>query len=370
MARRAAGTNPAGRIEDHYRTVAEELIRRMREGTAPWTEAWQPGERRELPTNVHTGRTYRGGNSLWLASTARQRGWADPRWGTFRQVRELGGHVRRGEQGTKIVYWQFERRWRARDAAGRPRVDGQGKPVYETQPLASPRGYTHTVFNAEQCNGLPRREPVVAQARWSPIEEAERTLVDAGATLEHSAANRAYYDLARDRIVLPFRDQFPTAVHYYQTALHELGHWTGHPDRLNRPTLMKGMEYGELSQEYAREELRAEIASMMLGERLQLGHDPARHASYVESWVKALHDDPREIYRAAQDAQQMSDWVLDRSREREETRAPVGREAAPVRAPEPDRPVGSTPALPPLPRPPEPEAGGQYRPLQRTAPTR
>ena len=115
-----------------------------------------------------------------------------------------------------------------------------------------------------------------------------------------------------------------------QTALNELGHWTGHPDRLNRPTLTKGIEECFASPHSAREELRAEIRSMMTGDRLRLGHDQSRHAAYVGSWIQALRDDPREIYRAAQDAQVMSDYVLDRNREKAPGRESeaAGREAA------------------------------------------
>ncbi len=346
---RPNGRGRSERVEDHYRAVADDLIERMRRGTAPWTEAWQPGRQRALPENVLTGRAYRGGNAVWLASRARERGWQDPRWGTFRQVREQGGHVRRGEQGTTIVYWQFERRQRARDGQGRPRLDERGEPLWEVRRLDSPRGYTHTVFNAEQCAGLPQREPAEARARWDPLEAAERVLDQSGATLEHSADNRAYYDLGRDRIVMPFREQFPDGVGYYQTALHELGHWTGHPDRLNRRELLRGMEYGSLSPEYAREELRAEISSLITGNRLGLGHNPDRHAAYVESWAKALREDPREIYRAARDAQAISDWVLERVRERD-----------------PERAAASPPPPPQRPLPP-PEPGEQYRLFQREA---
>ncbi len=337
--------------DDYFRRVADELIRQIRDGTAPWTEAWKPGER-GLPCNVKTGRQYRGGNSVWLASNARSRGFADERWGTFRQVRDLGGHVRRGEKGCPILYWHCEEKRLARDSRGHPVLGERGEAVYETRTLPSPRVYRYTVFNAEQCNGLPARTPP-ARPGWEAHAGAERVFREAGAVVEHSAANRAYYDLGRDRIVLPLRQQFDNGPGYYQTALHDLGHWTGHPDRLNRATLIRGMEYGELSQEYAREELRAEISSLITGNRIGLGHDPSRHAAYVDSWVKALHDDPREIYRASKDAQEMSDYVLGREQERVEGSeqrgvAPerVDPGAGTIRPAEADRPLREAPLRP------------------------
>ena len=306
-------------VDDYYRGVAESLIAQIEEGTARWTQAWKPGER-ALPCNVKTGRQYRGGNSVWLASTADSRGYSDERWGTFKQVQDLGGHVRRGEKGCAILFWQFETKRLARDKEGKPILDDEGKPVYETQPLASPRAFTYTVFNAEQCNGLPTRPPRPGSYSWDKHEEAERVFSEAGAVIEHSGKNRAYYDLRRDRVILPFKEQFPDAPRYYQTALHELGHWTGHPQRLNRETLTRGIEDGFASPHYAREELRAEISSMITGDRLNLGHDPSRHAAYVGSWIQALRDDPREIHRASRDAQEMSDFLLDRGRSRQQAR--------------------------------------------------
>ena len=308
--------NPAKAIEDYYQQVASGLIEQIEGGTAPWTEAWKPGEK-SLPYNVKTGKPYRGGNSVWLASTANRRQYSDERWGTFKQIKDLGGQVRRGQKGIHILFWQFETRKLARTSEGKPLLDDKGLPVYETKSLDHPRVYRYSVFNAEQCDGLPPRPRRFGTHAWDSHEEAERVLKRTGAVIEHSGDNRAYYDLRRDRIVLPFKEQFPSGPSYYQSALHEVGHWTGHPSRLNRQTLLEGIENGYGSNAYAREELRAEISSMMIGDRLKIGHDPKRHASYVDSWVQKLREDPREIYRAARDAQEMSDYVLVRGRWRE-----------------------------------------------------
>ena len=55
---------------------------------------------------------------------------------------------------------------------------------------------------------------------------------------------------------------------------------------------------------------------MMTGQRVGVGHDPSRGAAYVESWLKALQDDPREIYRASSEAQKMSDHLVAPMRDR------------------------------------------------------
>ena len=158
------------------------------------------------------------------------------------------------------------------------------------------------------------------------------------------AGDRAFYNLNNDEIVLPERGQFPSANHYYQTALHELGHSTGHPERMNRETLTQGISEGFASPAYAKEELRAEISAMMTGERVGVGHDPSRGAAYVEGWIAALEEDPREIRRAAADSQKISDFVLSRHREREAAREPAA--VAATRAPAPGQIVQPVPPLP------------------------
>ena len=203
-------------------------------------------------------------------------------------------------------------------------------------------------------------------AAWEGHREADRVLERSGARIEHSGEDRAYYDIRGDRIVLPYRERFPEAAGYYQSVLHELGHWTGHASRLNRATLQEGIVEGPHAKHYAREELRAEISSMMTGDRLNLGHDPARSAAYVGHWIQALRDDSREIYRAARDAQDISDYLLEPVRDRAAEREVEERGAAPANELEPvvrSAPVPELPA-PAILQPGGAEPGDQYRLFQ------
>jgi antirestriction protein ArdC len=110
---------------------------------------------------------------------------------------------------------------------------------------------------------------------------------------------------------MPPKALFPDARGFYSTALHELGHWSGHPSRLNRDLVHK---FG--SPEYAREELRAELASFFVSARLGLPHDPSQHAAYVGSWIQALAQDHNEIFRAAKDAEKICEFVLEFQKEK------------------------------------------------------
>ncbi len=159
------------------------------------------------------------------------------------------------------------------------------------------------MFNAERIDGLP---PLVRpEAAWDPIERIEQMLQRSGAVSRHSEADRAFYRPASDSIHLPQQSQFSSPDRYYATLLHELGHWTGHPSRLARD-----LAHAFGSEGYAREELRAEISSLILGDELGIGHDPSQHAAYVGTWIQVLQDDPLEIFRAAADAEKIQAYVL------------------------------------------------------------
>ncbi|MEB0249868.1 zincin-like metallopeptidase domain-containing protein, partial [Mucilaginibacter sp. 5B2] len=127
-----------------------------------------------------------------------------------------------------------------------------------------------------------------------------------------------YYAPARDRIQMPKKEQFDSAAKYYATLLHELGHWSGHEMRLNRDLSNK---YGSPS--YAKEELRAEIASLMMGSELNIGHNFGQHAAYVDSWIQVLKDNPAELFKASADAQRITDYLMAFEQKRELSLQPL-----------------------------------------------
>ncbi len=285
-------------IKPAYAAVAERLIAQLEAGTAPWQKPWKPGEPSVLlPTNPTTGKRYKGINAIQLMS----HGKADPRWMTRKQAESVGAQVRSGEQGATIQCWKFS------EASGPTKAQG-AKPE---RPLV----FLATVFNAEQIDGLP---PLQWGPRpdWNAGERAEKILRASGAEIRHGESDRAFYRPETDSIHLPDKTQFATPAGYYAIALHELGHWTGHASRLGRD---QSHPYGSTG--YAREELRAEIASMILGDELGIGHDPGQHAAYVDSWIRALRDDPLEIFRAAADAEKIQRYVLGLEQEQQQAQA-------------------------------------------------
>jgi putative DNA primase/helicase len=313
--------------------VARTLIDQLERGTAPLIKPWQAGIR-FIPYNPISGRTYRGINALSLMMAEH----SDPRWLTYKQGASLGAQVRRGEKGTLVQYWKFREERAVLDETGAPMRDAHGKPVKITTELERPRVFSAVVFNADQVDGLPPPAPRLPPPEWQRHAIAEQILAGLGVTLRHMPGDRAFYTPRTDTITLPERAQFSGADAYYVVALHEAGHASGSEGRLNRD-----LSHPFGSPGYAREELRAEIASLILGEHLGIGYDPGQHTAYVGHWITILREDPAEIFRAASDAEQIARFL---GRLAPALREELGREA-------------ETPAKPASETPPSQERAGE-----------
>lgn len=325
----------AERIAEHHKEFAERIIKQIKEGVAPWQKPWNPGQK-FLPANFKTGIPYRGGNTLNLASVSIERGYSDHRWGTWKQIKAAGGYVRKGERGAGITYVDYTRREKRRDQDGNLVKDKDGKQVYDRVTTSTPVWKRHVVFNVEQTERLNLPELPQGKPAWKAHDDAERVIRASGVDFRHVRGDSAKYQPGPDRIVMPPRDQFPDAGSYYRTALHEVAHATGHESRMGRQSLYDAAKAGSGSQSYAREELRAEISSMMTNTRLDIGHEPRHGLAYVADWVKDLEDHPKEIGLAAHEAQAMSNYMLELGRElpEQDKAQPKSAPAADSRAPE------------------------------------
>ena len=292
-----------------FRQEATDLIIEMLEkGTSPWQQPFDKSKAQQLamPRNATTDRSYTGGNALFLMAVALKKGYDDPRWMTFRQAQEKGWQVRRGEKASTVEFWQFDKVEKVRDPVS-------GLEVQERTRRDQPLQRLYAIFNAKQLHGIAAYSDT-QRAVWQTLDAAERALQQSGALIRTSGAS-AYYLPVKDEIVLPPRSTFPDQTAYYGTALHELAHWTGHASRLNRDGITGGHAFG--SEAYAREELRAEIASVFLQAELGVRHDIHRHASYVDSWIAVLKKDKHEVFRAAKEAGEAADFVMALTRHRE-----------------------------------------------------
>lgn len=296
---------------DFRQEVTDDIIRLLEQGVAPWQKPWTAQQSLSTPYNPITNKPYRGGNILSLTIAAMRKGYDDPRWATYRQAANEGWQVRRGEKGTHIEFW---------DVQALPSRDGKDDRKEAQESNGEDRIHfihrVYTVFNAQQMEG-PRRISVKQPTTFEIVEAGEQILKDSGAKIFYDQADRAFYNRQFDTIHLPPRAAFPSAEAYYGTSIHELVHWTGHASRLNREALNKSRGFSTTDEYYSREELVAEIGSMMLAAEKGIPHDPTQHAAYVSSWIKALKEDKNEIFRAAAAASAAADYVLGRSRKQE-----------------------------------------------------
>lgn len=270
-------------------------------GLPPWRKPWSndpnaPG----LHTSMSTGKPYRGINSLLLQISAMKSGFKSKWWGTFNQVKQNGASVSRGAKGTQIVLFK---------KIERERVDETGDEV--TDNFFVMRSFH--VWNAEQTTGLDQFRVGFAKPQNNSLERYEQadSVIDAtGADIRHGG-NDAYYNPPGDFIQLPHRHQFESAESFYETAFHELTHWSEHVSRLNWDRANEGYAMGELIAEMSACLMMAELG-------LPTTTNLTNHASYLKHWLDGMAGDSKFIFKAASQASKAVDYLLSFSRTRAE----------------------------------------------------
>ena len=359
----ASSVDERPRARDFRQEITDRMVTALEGGDIPWRKPWRAAER---PMNGLSGHRYQGINRFMTLLTQLERGYGDPRWLTFNQVRQAGGHVKKGERGVQIEMWKPRPFWERRDvtvtleravvrvfsessdgrveigikSALRPtsvahkstlRVEHGGKEVswaaaHQTLDVFSTRVYT--VFNIEQCERLDPQKLVPLVDHGEKVDAHTRgeflmASMRADGVGFKEGADGACYVPSADSIRLPSRDRFVSRAAYYATALHEIGHSTGAAHRLNRDGLVGAHAFG--SEGYAREELRAELASAFLAAETGIAPVPSadaggtaeadfenQHKAYLQHWAKVLKSDKNEIFRAAKEAAEAADYVLGR----------------------------------------------------------
>ena len=312
------------KVEEKRKKMVDTLISFIEQDPAQWEAGWYKAPSIP-PLNGKTQRNYKGLNAFFLYVIALQHGYRDPRWLTFNQVKEFGGNVKSGEKSSEIFFWTWydKKTKKPFDVKTLEGMTDEEKQEYK-QENVRPVIKFYQVFNAQQCDKLPeyaliQTPEMAAEERARQNDLIETVIANSEAPIQYNGGNRAYYSPMSDSIHLPEIKDFKTMQDYYATALHEIAHSTGHESRLNRS--LKGI-FG--SPDYAREELRAELASVFMQTELGIsveGKHFENHGSYLASWLKAVKDNPKEFYSAASDAEKISDYVSShylKERERED----------------------------------------------------
>lgn len=272
-----------------YEEVTASIVAELEKGAVPWIKPWKADS--SANKNIVSGKPYRGINRLILGMRGMGAGFSSPYWATFKQWQERGGCVRKGEKGTKIVFFSPVEKI-TRNASGEE----------ETESFAVLKSYF--IFNACQVDGAEVPAPVTERTEFQAHADSESLLVESGAAISYGG-DAAFYMPSADRIQLPNKASFASSANFYATAFHELTHWTGAKHRLDRD-LSKG-RFG--NPDYAFEELVAELGAAFLCQEKGIAGD-LRHAGYIQSWLKALRDDSKAIFKAAALAEKASEFIL------------------------------------------------------------
>lgn len=282
---------------DVYSRVTSHIIEELERGVRPWLKPWNAENAAGRITRPlrHNGLPYNGVNVLMLWASAETAGYSCPFWLTFQQAKEFGGHVKKGQHGSPVVYAST---FKKKDQ------NENGDEVEADIPFLK----EYTVFNAEQCEGLPQHFFTLAQQPTEKIERIERAETFFANTKAdiRNGGNQAYYASNLDYIQMPPLEAFRDAESHAATLAHELTHWTKHQNRLNREFGRK--RWGD--EGYAIEELVAELGAAFLCADLNITPDIRDdHAAYIGHWLKILKDDKRAIFTAASHASKAAEYL-------------------------------------------------------------
>ncbi len=277
------------------KTIVEMLETQLEKWNMPWICLDQNGESAH---NALSHNTYNGINQLLLSYMTFKNAYQKNSWLTFNQISKMGGKVVKGCKSVPIYFWSILY-YQNESIIPEDVIKTMSQEEYNNRGIKKVSLLKYfPVFNISQTEGLAEEFYYVKEKNVLTDPEmdtrAEQFIKETGAEIQYKAGDRAFYSPINDSIVLPFREQFKSQTAYYDTVLHELGHWTGHPKRMNRELHNK---FG--SENYAFEELVAELFSAFTCSHLGINKTMTNNASYIKNWIEALNNDHKYIFRAS-----------------------------------------------------------------------
>jgi antirestriction protein ArdC len=274
-----------------FQIVTNQIIEKLKEGVVPWDQPWKIS----FPKNMVSKKPYHGINLILLGFLE----YGSPWFLTFKQIKELGGKVKKGSNSHLVVFWKII-------SKGTGEYDVEtGKELVDSYPLLR----YYRVFNVESTEGLEDKIPEEEKLEFTPIQAAEKILENyKGKPPITNNGNKAYYNPKQDQIGMPPKAKFKSVEHYYNTLFHELVHSTGHKKRLDRPQVSGLIDFG--SHEYSKEELVAELGSAFLSAETGTKKEVIDNsASYIKGWLDKLESDDKFIIYASTQAQKAVDYI-------------------------------------------------------------
>ena len=289
------------KTKEFRQNLADIFIKSLPEKQLEWKQGWNASGNMQVPVNAYTGKPYKGINRMYLWLCSAEKGSADNRWATFRQIQQKGWHLKKGSKGCRVEYWQpYDFVWKSPiDWNEYHRLRGQ-------EGIGLIAKY-YVVFNGKDIEGIPKLPE--QRKNKTVLEDAliEKISSGMGVPIFNDGGNRAFYSTSSDTVHLPAKEAFHDSYEYNAAALHELSHASGAPNRLNRS--IKNV-FG--SDKYAYEELVAEISACFMAEHLEIAQTEKHienHKSYVQSWISEIQKNPDVLVRAVRDAGFAADYL-------------------------------------------------------------
>ena len=286
-----------------YDIITDVIVKKLETGVVPWRKPWKTFG---APRNLISGKEYRGINHFLLGCVD----FASPFFLTYKQAKQLGGHVRKGERSLPLVFWTQWEKERPNPETG------------ELEAVKLPVLRYYRVFNSDQCEGIDHKRlgelgELEPETEFDPIDGAETVLAEMpnkpSVTME---GGRAYYRPSSDVVNMPARGLFDAPEGYYSTFFHELTHSTGHRSRLNRKGVADTVSFG--SSDYGQEELVAEMGAAFLCGHCRIEQPVIdNQAAYIGSWLKTIRADAKLVVMAAAQAQKAADFILGKGADHE-----------------------------------------------------
>lgn len=301
------------KLTPQRKQLVDKVLENLEKGNLFWTKGWVSG----APESAITGKKYRGINNLLLSIISMSENYDDNRWATFNQMEEKGWTFKKDEDGKSVAknkgvtieYYEM------RDKETKKRFDRSildGMTAEEQREYMDKNVYWlrkyYRVFNCALMDGVPQKEkPQINDNDKNDRVESILDYWDKNEAKIVYGGSQAFYKSSTDEVHLPSREDFKSMQEFYSTALHEIGHSTGHKSRLNRD-----LSGGFGSETYALEELRAEIASIFMEQDLEIEPSEGRlqnNAAYIQSWKDEITDNPNALFTAIADADKIAKYV-------------------------------------------------------------